>query len=110
MTDYSSLINFIVFVDSMVVCIIAIILILHKDYEDGFIGRLALALIVVASIGRALKIVEGDFHTNTSLVALLLWSGFSIFLVRHFWRFQHWRRKGSHKWREASKAGSCGKK
>lgn len=109
-SGYLELLNIAVLVETMIVSIVATILVLHKDYEDGLFGRLALFLIVIASVGRGLKIIDGDFETYLSPVALLVWTGFAAFFVRHLSRFLNWKKTGEHSWREALAKCSMGKK
>ena len=109
MNTYGFAVNVAVFISSCIVLVSCIYLVLHKDYEDGLIGRLALVLIIMASIGRSGKILEYEFHGSVSLIALLIWVGFSMFLIRHVYRFRRWRLDNSHDWRVASEKLTAGK-
>ena len=104
------IVNSLVFAQACIVAIICILLVLHSEYEDGLIGRIALTLIIVASLGRALKIVDGDFETIVSPVATLIWTGFSLFFIRHYFRFYIWYKFGKHSWKEANSILTMGKK
>ena len=66
--------------------VVCIYLVLHREYEDGFIGRIGLALISIAAFARfATTLGGGDFPITT--IGLVLWIGVALFFVRHWYRF-----------------------
>lgn len=99
-----------VFFAAWVVLLVCVVLMLHPHYEDGLLGRLALAVIALAAYGRAGVIWERGFDIYLSWVAIALWCGLALFLGRHLYRFINWRRCGSNEWREGSREGTTGKR
>ena len=94
---------------AFVVLVVCIALVLHKDYEDGLIGRLALATIGLASMGRLSSILERGWDTYVSHVGVMLWVGLSIFLARHLYYFLRRRYGWGGVWRESNRAQTAGK-
>ena len=93
-----------------IVAVICTVLVFHKDYEDGLLGRLGLAVMAIASLARLSHLVEHEFSRNVSPIGVMLWLGLAIFLGRHLYRFLRWRRSGEGDWRGADKAATCGKR
>jgi len=71
---------------ALVVFVVCCVLVLHPDYEDGLIGRVALAVIAVASFGRFATVISGTSEA-VSNVGSLLWIGLAAFLTRHMCNF-----------------------
>ena len=95
--------NLLAFVCASIVFAVCVVLVFHKDYEDGLIGRLALALIGIASLARIIGILESGFEVRLSPITITLWTGLAIFFGRHIYRFLRWRKDGAHDWRPANK-------
>jgi len=71
---------------ALVVSIVCTILILHPKYDDGLMGRVALALIAIAGYARAAVMIQGNGEPSSNIGALL-WIGLCIFLCRHYRNF-----------------------
>lgn len=95
---------------AMIVLAICVILVLHPDYEDGLVGRIALALLGVGALARLLAMFSADRPLLFSPIALLIWAGLALFFARHFYRFMRRRKRGTGDWREAGKAATAGKR
>ena len=98
-----SALNFAVLMAAITVAVISTILVFHKEYEDGLIGRFALSLMALAGIGRAVGILESDFEFRVTPQGAMIWLGAALFLGRHFYRFLRWRNNGDYEWRDADK-------
>lgn len=83
------------------VLVVSVVLVLHPDYEDGLVGRIGLALIGIAALARVLGILTSEHPRQFSSIALMLWIGLALFMLRHAWRFMRWRRCGEGDWRAA---------
>lgn len=94
---------------ALAVFLICLVLVLHPDYEDGLVGRIALATIALAALARFLAIAGGDWQMQFNSIAFLLWVGLALFLGRHLYRFLRWRRAGTHDWRETRCGEAPGK-
>ena len=94
--------NMIVLTAALIVASICIFLVFHEDYEDGFVGRLALSLIGMSASGRVLQLAE-DATRYVSSVGLVLWIGLALFLGQTLFRFLMWRYAGKTPWREQPK-------
>ena len=90
-------------VAAAVMCLCSTFLVLHCKYEDGLIGRIALA---------ALAILEGlivwEWWVDNVIPQVLpasYWKEIAItlFFLRHVYRFMRWRLYGEHDWREPVK-------
>lgn len=97
------ILTFIIFFCAALIFAVCLVLVFHKDYEDGLIGRLALALIGITSLARVIGILENDFDVRFSPIAIGLWIGLALFFGRHLYRFLRWKRIGEHDWRPANK-------
>lgn len=79
---------------SGIACAMAVMFVLHRDYEDGMLGRLALSMIGLAAVARFLSgcdaLVAGQAMSVTA-VGSLLWFGVALFLSRHAWRFMKYK-------------------
>lgn len=71
---------------ALAVSVVCTLLVLHPQYNDGFIGRFGLTLIAIAGFARAATIISGTSH-DVSNVGALLWVGLSIFMLRHLSNF-----------------------
>jgi hypothetical protein len=109
----------VVVVCGLLVSLICTALVLHRDYEDGLIGRIGLAFIALACSARVMQIavtalerwlqdIDKPININPANALLLL--GLAMFMTRHFYRFLRWRSAGAHDWRGASDAETCGKR
>ena len=101
------IINIIVLLTAAAVLAVCALLVFHKDYEDGLFGRLGLGLIGLASLARVLGIIEADYEAKFSNIAIVLWTGLALFLVRHAYRAL-WR-KGEG-WRDTDSMLTGGKR
>ena len=97
------------FLCAATVGVICLVLVLNKDYEDGLIGRVALASLALAAYVRCSVIVDRDFIATFSPIATLTWPALALFFGRHIYRFYRWRDCGEHEWREPSRSGLTGK-
>ena len=86
-----------VFLAAHVIVACAIYLVLHQDYDDGLIGRIALVGLILAG---GVFLLDGyDGSLTSVLPATAVGAGaFALFLVRHAWRFHRWRQRGAHAW------------
>jgi len=98
-----------IFFSALVVMCVAVVLVLHPHYEDGLLGRLALAGLALAGLGRAGTILESGYEIDLSWVAALLWWSLTLFMVRHLYRFLRWRRCGGNEWRDGTRLTTTGK-
>lgn len=82
---------------------VAAFLVLNCEYEDGFVGRVALVIMFIAGAAIAAEaFIEGDeYDIRPANMAMFL--GVAIFMVRHAYRFLRWRLFGKHEWRKAVK-------
>ena len=77
----------------------AVYLVLHEKYEDGLIGRIALAGIVLAATMVTITYFGGYAqYSFSSEMVLLLWS-VCAFLMRHVYRFWRFSTGGKFSWR-----------
>ena len=100
------MIMLIVAVFSTATAIIATMLILSKDYEDGVMGRLALALLAIAAyttIFRGVDWIIAGMPPRLPFVPVgaLVWSGMGIFLIRHYFRWRKFTRTRPHPMRRS---------
>lgn len=97
------MIEIVIFGCAAVVFVVCTALILHRHYEDGIVGRVALALLAVAAFARCLAIAQAWMgqapETQFNSIALLVWIGLALFLARHLLRFL--RRRRCETWRSA---------
>ena len=91
-------------ITSAVIAAVAVFLVLHCEYEDGLLGRVAL---IVLALPNGLIVAEYLIDgTEYSLLptTLLTQIGTALFLSRHCYRFMRWRSLGEYQWRPARKA------
>lgn len=102
----------VVALSSIVVLVVCTVLVFHPEYEDGLFGRVALAIMAIASLTRCMELMEEGFTRRPfGPVAVVLWFGLAIFLARHLYRFLRWRRdcngdghgEPKHGWKRAHK-------
>ena len=60
-------------------------LILWGEYDDGFVGKIALSLISLGCLVRLIELTEDD-PFEYSEVSVLVLSGMALFFMRHVWR------------------------
>ena len=98
-----------VFLSALVVMAVCIILVFHKQYEDGLIGRIALGFIAVCAFARIAGLLEGGIEAYVSAVGAVLWIALAAFFGRHLYRFMRWRLNGENEWRPTSRVETAGK-
>lgn len=82
------------------ISLISMVLIVHKNYEDGLIGRIALSGLVLSGVVIiAAELADGAKY-EAPLEIILLLACVVIFLARHLYRFIVWSRTGSGDWRK----------
>ena len=82
-----------------IICCVSVFLAWNQHYEDGIFGRLALVIIALGSFIGLLQEANGDGY-NFSPVAVTIFTGIAIFMVRHTYRFLRWRKHGDGDWRK----------
>jgi hypothetical protein len=85
------------------VAAVSIILILHHEYEDGLIGRIALSGLGLGAIVRVTEIVSHGASLPVTPVGVLIWISLAMFLGRHLFRFIRWKHSGDYDWRAIRK-------
>jgi hypothetical protein len=70
---------------------ICVLLILHKDYDDGIIGKFALGLIATASAIVLLEVYASGVSYEPLMVTVVFTAGVTLFLLRFLYRWQRWR-------------------
>lgn len=64
------------------------VLVLHDDYDDGLVGRLALSIIAVAAMAGIFRIAEGNLDiVRFSPISMVAGVGVTLFFMRHAYRF-----------------------
>lgn len=87
--------TFVVFVAAALVLVVCTLLVLHRDYHAGLFGNAGLGLVAIAAAARLAGILEQGNEMHITPVAVLLWSGLALFLVRHALKFlQRWLHRG----------------
>lgn len=71
-------------------------LVFNRKYEDGIVGRGALAGLALAATVYLLGIISG-VHLMTGPEELMLWS-VAVFLLRHAYRFHRYMTTGRGAW------------
>lgn len=87
----------------LMIAIISIFLATHCKYEDGLVGRIALAGM---AIGGLVVFSEWAWDGRTYEVngaTLLITMSCAAFMTRHAYRFIRWRRTGVNDWRKNGK-------
>lgn len=89
-----------------VVAGIALILAKARDYEDGVVGRIALMLMFA---GGALIMCYGVFGNgyDFSPETVVFFIGTAMFMLRHAFRFDRFRRFGRYKWKSSDEQPPC---
>jgi hypothetical protein len=90
-------------VSALIIALVSAFLILHCQYEDGIIGRLALIALAFSN-----GLIVADWYVSGSEYnvlpnTILSQCGMAAFLMRHVYRFLRWRRSGDYQWRPAHK-------
>lgn len=76
---------------------ISALLIVWCHYDDGIVGKVALAGMAFAAGVPLWEIVSGiEYHALPS--TMLLTIAMALFLVRHLYRFIRWRFRGNYSW------------
>lgn len=77
---------------------VSTILVFWKKYDDGIVGRAALA---VAAIGCGLGILDAMYNTHTihySPITAMVLTGVAVFVLRHLYRFTRFYCGGEFSW------------
>lgn len=74
------------------------ILIRHPKYEDGLLGRIALAGIILAGVVAALAELFSKVRYDAPPELEMLLVCMLIFMIRHLYRFWRYTKSGSYKW------------
>lgn len=84
---------------AFVVAVCSILLVADCQYEDGVIGRLALATLAIAEL-----IVIGEWlnkePTYPAPTTLAIQLGVAFFMLRHVYRFMRWRFNNHFDWKK----------
>lgn len=103
----------ILFGSSLIVAVVCLVLVLHQDYEDGFLGRAALGIISTLSFLICARLILGwlgEIDHAVSPGRALLWLALAVFFARHLWRFERRRDSPERPWHAASPRASAGKR
>lgn len=73
--------------------VIAAILIMHPRYEDGLVGRVALASVVFGCLIVVMIEVATESHYTAPAELVVLLAGQCAFMSRHLYRFIAWTRR-----------------
>lgn len=104
------LIGLLVVFCALTVSMVSTLLVLHRDYEDGLLGRIGLSFMALAGSARAMHLLIHGLDMPSNPIAVLLWIGLALFMVRHLYRFMRWRRSGEYDWRGVDDTATCGKR
>jgi hypothetical protein len=77
---------------------ICAVLVVHKQYEDGLIGRIALGCIGLMGLIFAITELAGYRRYSETPEILVLLLALDAFMARHLWRFLKWTRTGDFAW------------
>lgn len=78
---------------AIIIAIVCTIFVVHKDYEDGLIGRIALSGVILACIVVSMVDLFVDARYKGSPLELQLLIGcLTVFVVRHLYRFDRFVR------------------
>jgi len=86
-----------------IMCCITAYLVFSCEYEDGLIGRVALAAIFFAEAVLVADALSDTRSADMYKVMLVGQFGVTLFFIRHIYRFTMWQLKGKHDWRKAKK-------
>ena len=82
----------------VIIGLIAAFLAFHEDYDDGFLGRLSFAVMLMMAAIMSIGYVLGYYTYHVPLeLSVLLWA-IAAFLLRHAWRFVQYQTKGRFAW------------
>ena len=76
---------------SLMMGLLAMVLVLHEHYEDGLIGRISLAGVILAAVIVVLSEFYGSKYSAPPEFVLMMVSA-TVFMARHVVRFFRWRR------------------
>lgn len=75
-----------------VLLVIAVILVRHKKYDDGLIGRIALAGVILSCLMVLLvELISVQRYSAPPELVMLL-ASICVFMLRHLWRFMQFSR------------------
>ena len=74
----------------VIVGLISAILIFHKDYDDGIVGKLALGAMLLAAVGVVLDSTQGRTYEPLPINVMFIF-GTTVFLLRFMYRWEKWR-------------------
>lgn len=83
---------------AFVLCVVSTFLVIHCDYEDGFIGRVSLAMMAVSQFLMLIGVDVGGTEYEVLPHHFIFQVGAALFMARHAYRFIYWRRKGRFTW------------
>jgi hypothetical protein len=105
----TTLLTLVVLLSTTVLTAVCVMLVLHPDYEDGIVGRAALAGISMVAFSRWAGIVFEEVTVHRPFSALL-WGALAVFFARHAYRFLSGRRRVGNEWRAPRRSAVGGKK
>jgi len=84
----------IIMISAIILAIVAPFLALHREYEDGVCGKIALFCLTVAGMGKVALWVDGSYYLIAPTpISTFIWVGSAIFLLRHLFRFMLFTRR-----------------
>lgn len=83
----------------VVVASVSVFLVAHCKYEDGVIGKIALACLAIGNLVVFAEWFNGINH-EVNPTTLFIQFGIAGFLVRHAYRFKKWTITGANDWRK----------
>lgn len=89
----------------IVVFVICGTLILHKDYDDGVVGKFGLGFMGLAAAIVALDTIASGVEYTPLKVNVLFVSGVTIFMLRYIYRWSRWRCTSKCNWKSATAIG-----
>lgn len=88
---------------ALVICAISVYLIIHQDYEDELVGRIALFGMTGGEFIVILEAVVEGSEYEILPTTFVIQASLTLFMVRHCYRFLRWKYSGKHEWRKANK-------
>ena len=83
----------------LIVALVSIFLVAHTRYEDGVIGKIALAILAIGNLVVLSEWFNGVTH-EVNPTTIFIQFGVAGFLVRHAYRFRQWVKTGANDWRK----------
>lgn len=83
----------------LIIFFVSGVLLFSCDYEDGIVGKLALGAMWVLSAGVLIDSTD-DVTYQPLAVNVMLTLAFTLFLVRHFYRWLQFTRSGKFAWKK----------